>query len=269
MKYEHLVDGWKRFGFTPEDVCQHSLGVSVDMIHKNVIIAPWWEPEIFDDLGENTFISKSHDCAIKIWEIQSDDCMITYIKTGIGAPVLTDAILALAGTKCKDILFIGSVGSLVNNICIGDIVIPEVSICGDGMSRYLRETPLKDSDAFGDTSYPDTLMLEKLRVNSDRICKHHDVAVHCGKVFSIDTVVAQFSYIDEILGMGCNVIEMETAAAFRAACIVDKKIAALLSVSDNTIQNKSLVTGRTEKENNYRKEVRRMVFPQIIRSIFA
>ena len=268
MKYDNLVAGWKRFGFTPEDVCYHSLGVPVDVVHERVIIAPWWEPVVFNNLGESTFLSKSYDCSIKVWEIQSDHCNYTYIRTGIGAPVLTDAILSLAGTKCKDILFVGSVGSLSNTISIGDIVIPEVSICGDGMSRYLRDVPLRDGDSFGDKSYPDAQLVVNLSKNTERICKLHDIAFHFGTVFSIDTIVAQFSYIDEIMGMGCNVIEMETAAAFRAAAIIGKKIAALLSVSDNTIQSKSLVVGITENEIAHRKDVRRKIFPQIIKDTF-
>jgi len=41
-----------------------------------------------------------------------------------------------------------------------------------------------------------------------------------------------------------------------------------LSVSDNTVTNKSLVSGRTPEEMEYRKFVRREVFPEIIRTLF-
>jgi len=68
--------------------------------------------------------------------------------------------------------------------------------------------------------------------------------------------------------MECNVIEMETAAAFRAAKISNLSIAAIFSVSDNTIINKSLVSGRTEQDMNYRAFVRRNLFPRIILKAF-
>jgi len=50
-----------------------------------------------------------------------------------------------------------------------------------------------------------------------------------GRNYSIDTVIAQFAHIDTILNMKCNVIEMETAAAFRAANISNISIAVFLA----------------------------------------
>lgn len=38
----------------------------------------------------------------------------------------------LGVTNCKNLIFIGSVGSSSEEINIGDIVIPKSSICGDG-----------------------------------------------------------------------------------------------------------------------------------------
>ena len=69
--------------------------------------------------------------------------------------------------------------------------------------------------------------------------------------------------------MGCNVIEMETAAAFRAAELAGILMAALFSVSDNTLARKSLISGRTEKEMRYRKKVRHSVFPDIWNMLFG
>ena len=89
-----------------------------------------------------------------------------------------------------------------------------------------------------------------------------------GRTFSIDTIFAQFAHIESILNMNCNVIEMETAAAFRAAKLMEIPITAIFSVSDNTMTNKSLVSGRTEEEMEYRKFVRREIFPKIILSLF-
>ena len=42
-----------------------------------------------------------------------------------------------------------------------------------------------------------------------------------------------------------------------------------LSVSDNTVTKKSLVSGRTKEEMDYRRYVRKELFPQIIFDIFA
>ncbi len=64
-------------------------------------------------------------------------------------------------------------------------------------------------------------------------------------------------------------IEMETASAFRAAEIAGLKIGAIFSVSDNTVTNKSLISGRTESDRVYRRFVRNNLFPEIIIKVFG
>jgi purine-nucleoside phosphorylase len=264
MDYKRLIEVMKRFGSDETDICMHGLGITPSQIQENVVIAPWWEPSILPGLGKAEYIGESDYSAIKLWNIISGDVVITYIKTGIGAPVLMDALLSLGVTPCKKVLFIGSVGALSSEINIGDIVIPEYSISGDGASRYIASDSFKVSDVFGKKSFPDSDLLKLVQNSTKRICFQNNVKWHIGKTFSIDTIFAQYAHIDEILQMGCNVIEMETAAAFRAAKIANIPIAAIFSVSDNTISNKSLVSGRTEEEINYRKYVRRELFPKII-----
>ncbi len=68
--------------------------------------------------------------------------------------------------------------------------------------------------------------------------------------------------------MGCNIIEMETAAAFRAAKTAAIPLTALFSVSDNTITNKSLISGRTKEEIQHRKFTRNTLIPQILLNTF-
>ncbi len=268
MKYQDLIFGMERFGATRHDICLHGIGVSPERVRENVIIAPWWEPATLPGLGTAAYLSVSDTPVTKVWDISSGTTKMTYIKTGIGAPVLMDALLTLGVTACKRIIFIGSVGSLDDNIGIGDIVIPEYSVCGDGASRYISQSSLGDGDVFGEITYPDKDLFHAAKEVTGRICAEHAVRWHLGKTFSIDTIFAQFAHIDEILGMGCNVIEMETAAAFRAANLANIPIVALFSVSDNTVTHKSLVSGRTQDELEYRKYVRRELFPKIILDIF-
>lgn len=268
MDYKHLIDEMKKYGSTEEDICLHGIGILPNQVNENVVIAPWWEPPVLQKLGETKYLSKSESSAIKIWNVRSDDLKITYIKTGIGAPVLMDALLSLGVTQCKRVIFIGSVGSLDAKIGIGDIVIPEYSICGDGASRYIAMESLKGNDVFGDKVYPDKNLFHSLYENTKQVCNANKVCFHKGKVFSIDTIFAQFSHLNEIMEMGCNIIEMETAAAFRAAQIANISIAAIFSVSDNTVTKKSLISGRTEEEMKYRSFTRSEIFPEIILKTF-
>ena len=265
MNYSDLIAGMRRFGSGDRDICLHGLGVTAEQIRENVILAPWWEPDMLPGLGEARLLTVS--AATKIWDVKNDHLEMTYIKTGIGAPQFMDALLTLGVTGCRKMVFVGSVGALDAGIGIGDIVIPEYSVCGDGASRYL--SPEMARDVFGERAYPDAAMLEKARAVTARVCEEHNVRWHAGRCFSTDTIFAQFAHIDEILGLGCNVIEMETAAAFRAAQLMGIPLVALFSVSDNTVTNKSLVSGRTPEEMEYRKFVRREVFPEIMMAVFA
>lgn len=267
MDYEKLLLAMKRFGSTEQDICLHGLTVAIESINENVVIAPWWEPAVLSKLGDAELISHSNSGNIKVWNIKGDNNDITFIKTGIGAPCLLEGLLPLGVTSCRRVIFIGSVGSLDSNIGIGDIVLPEYSICGDGASRYIASDDLS-RDVIGEKIYPDRFLFDKAITESARICNDNNVKWHIGRNYSIDTIFAQFAHIDMILKMGCNVVEMETAAAFRAAKLMNIPLVALFSVSDNTVVNKSLVSGRTAEEMEYRKLVRRELFPQIILSIF-
>jgi len=80
----------------------------------------------------------------------------------------------------------------------------------------------------------------------------------------VDTIIAQFAHIDEIIGMGCNCIEMETSALFKSAEICSINAATVFSVSDNTILKKSLLSGMTEKEIDYEKNARRNTLTKIV-----
>ena len=99
---------------------------------------------------------------------------------------------------------------------------------------------------------------------TDKITKENNVNWHIGRNYSIDTIVAQFAHIEEIVEMGCNCIEMETAALFKSAEICKIKACAIFSVSDNTILKKSLLSGRTKEEIDYRKYVRGNILTKIV-----
>jgi len=268
MVYKKLLTGIEKYGSDKKDICRQFIGVDICKISESVIIAPWWEPKVFDPFWTDIkYICESEFASIKVWSMIVNNKGVTYIRTGIGAPVLTDVVLALGITNCHKLLFVGSVGSLDEKIGIGDIVIPEYSISGDGVSRYLKRNRLKENDVFGEKVFSDKVLFTELCRITESVATNNGIKYHIGSAFSIDTIFSQFAYIDEILEMGCNVIEMETAAAFRAAEIAGISMAAIFSVSDNTITKKSLLSGRTQEEMDYRRKVRKGIIPKIISEI--
>jgi len=265
MDYESLIAGIKKYGATENDICMHGLGVSLNQIKEHVIVAPWWEPSVISGLGDAESIPTPNHLS-SIWNIKNEGFEITYIKTLVGAPMMLEHLIPLGVTSCKRIIFIGSAGSLHPNIGIGDIVIPESSVCGDGASRYISSGDMR-RDVFGETVHPDSQLLTLLLTETARICDENKVSWHIGRNFCVDTIAAQFTHLDEIINMGCNVIEMETAVAFRVAKIMNIPLVALFSISDNVTTNKSLVTGRTKEDMEYRRFTRKELFPRIILSV--
>ena len=84
------------------------------------------------------------------------------------------------------------------------------------------------------------------------------------KVYSIDIITGQFAHINEILDLGCKAIEMETSALFSACQVTEKECVALLAVSDNSLLNKSLISGRTDEDIEKYHKTRYNVIPKII-----
>lgn len=254
MEYKDLLNSHLKYGTTSNDII---LDKGFEKIQENVVIAPWWRHEMFN--GINFEVEKLND---KVYNFYSDKLSFSYIEVrSIGAPAVMDFILALGVTKCKNLVFLGSAGSLDENIKIGDIVIPEYSICGDGASRYLNPNL---EDEFLKKEYPSKEMTDDLK----SILNDKKIKYHCVPNFSVDNIFAQFFHIDTILGLGSKTIEMETANLFKCCEVMNMNVTALFCVSDNSILNKSLYSGRTDEENEYRHKVRFEVLPNIVVDLF-
>ncbi len=256
--YEDLLKAQLRFGTTEEDIRRKN---DFNMVMTNVVIAPWWEVSIFDNHG--LIITKVND---KLYNLKNNEVEFSFIQVKqVGAPAIIEEVLNLGVTRCKNLIFIGSVGSLSKDINIADIVIPKASICGDGASRYLN-SDLQDD--FGKIENPNEMLAPLLLDSSQKISNNMNIEVHSATNFSVDTVFGQFPHIDKILSMGAETIEMETYCLFKASRIAGIKSSALLCVSDNAIINKSLYSGRTEKDRKLRKKVRNDIIPKVLMECF-
>ena len=254
MKYNDLLNSHLKYGTTPDDIIANR---GYEKILENVVVAPWWSHDIFDGLN-----FEEDQVSDKVFNFYSDDLSFSFIELKrIGAPGIMDFILSLGVTKCKNLIFLGSAGSLDESIKIGEIVIPKYSICGDGASRYLN-TDL--ADEFLKKEYPSKMFTNDLI----DILKERNIKYHYVPNYSIDTVFAQFYHVDKILDLGAKTIEMETACLFKCCNLMNINATALFCISDNTILNKSLYSGRTDEENDYRHKIRYELIPKIVIDLF-
>lgn len=254
MLYSDILNSHLKFGTTEEDLKARK---GYEKIQENVVIAPWWSHDIFDNMN-----FKMEQLSDKIYNFYGEDFSFSYIELKcIGAPNLMDYVLTLGVTKCKNLVFLGSAGSLDETIKIGDIVVPEYSICGDGASRYLNENL---EDEFLKKEYPSKNFTDKVI----DILKKENIKYHYVPNFSIDTIIAQLYHIDRIIELGSKTIEMETAILFKCNELLNINMTALFCISDNSVLNKSLFSGRTDEEREYRHRVRNEIIPKIVVELF-
>lgn len=249
----------EEYAVQPEDIVRVFLGCSPDAIQTRVIITPVWGVQPFQEHGEKVELITEG----RVWNLYYRNIPITVIRSGIGAPLTGDVVLALGATRCHKLVFCGSVGGLDPQMSIGDLVIVEESLCGDGFSRYLSEK-LIPNDSFLTAVHPNAAMTEELKRFALAECDHHSVPLHLGKVFSTDSILAQFFRLNCLWQQyGCNAIEMETAATFKATNLIGIESSALLQISDVLPAKRSFFSGRTEQENIYRKLVRTQILSKI------
>lgn len=248
-----------RYAISAVDVVRMAFRCEPSQIDANVLMTPIWSHEVFLNVAtlQETVTPE------RVYTLDYNGSPFTLIRCGVGAPLAGDAMLALGCTPCRRVLFVGSVGGLLWGMRIGDLLVPAESVSGDGFSSYLAAGQLQP-DCFLAAAAPDLELLSRLRQIAAPLCVASGAALLDGKVFSSDSIVAQFHHLDEMVSRyGCIGIEMETAAVFRAAQLVGIPAAALLQISDVAPDNKSLFSGRTETEQQRRRQLRRELVSRI------
>ena len=94
MKYSDLLKSHLRYGTTVDDIL---LKNSYNYILENVVIAPWWGHEMFNNMDFD--VEQIND---RLFNFYSDDLSFSFLELrAIGAPVIMDSVLPLGVTKCK------------------------------------------------------------------------------------------------------------------------------------------------------------------------
>jgi purine-nucleoside phosphorylase len=253
------------YNIAPCDVCRLILRCETDDVREKVIITPCWSESFLTEIADN-IEAIAEDM---VFEVSYKDEKFTLIRSGVGAPLTGDVVLALGCTPCRYIIFTGSFGGLTEAVAIGDLLVVTESIAGDGFSSYLAEGRLS-ARSFLKPVKPDATINGLLEEYAVAMSKDRGVALHKDRIFCSDTIVAEYFHLDTMKDThGCIGVEMETSAVFNAAQVVGIKAAALLMASDVIPINKSLFSGCSEEEGARRKYVREQVLSRIIMETLA
>ncbi len=155
-----------------------------------------------------------------------DGTKITAINGGrfSADTAITTEILcnAQAGTMIR----VGSCGALRDDIKIGDIVVADSAVCGDGVTPYYVED--KNFEPQTDKALTDNLM---------EVAQASGYTIHKGKVWSTDAILRETrEHVGKAVDKGAIAVDMVTSA-FLTICQTYKIPAAvILAVSDNVIE---------------------------------
>ena len=250
----------ERYNISPRDIVQLAFHCEPELIQPRVVLMPSWRVEIFAQVVP----AITEIVPGSVYQLDVQGQRVSVIRSGIGAPQTGDTMLALGCTPCETAIFIGSAGGLGKDVRIGDLVVVERSICGDGFSRYL-DTKVIPEDCFQHVAEPDQQLTDHIKNHAVEACRSRSISLHNGTVFSTDSIMAQFFRLDHIADtLDCIGIEMETAAFFNAARLVGIKAGALLQVSDLPGRGKSLFAGRTEQEDKERRIIRQEILSRVV-----
>ena len=208
-----------------EDPLKSKLNIK-DKKYDLVIVSPTWKPHfVFNDDYKVEDLKLG---TVASYKLNYKNKKLLFLRTGKGAPSLYDNLLLLNDIESR-FIFLGSAGSLNKDIKVGDIVIPNKSISGDGASIYFEEK-LDGSNMFKTIEFN-----KKLIIKLNDIANKIDVISKSGNVYSIDTLIGEYYHLKEIIKSNAICIEQETAAFGNSMNIMEKEGVPILVISDSLI----------------------------------
>ena len=169
--------------------------------------------------------------------------LISVVVTGIGPSPVGDAVYALNRPK-STCLYSGTCGGLTAELEIGDYLVADQAVCGDGYSLHLGYPPL--SVVSGE---PELTKLLKHLLGSTV------ARLNSGIMFTTSSVVREADPdFWNTVGKQCRAIDMGTAAFYAAACATGKKAVAYLWVTDLPFGGKSFFDASTPHDIRTRQD---------------
>lgn len=130
----------------------------------------------------------------------------------------------ICNAKIPNVIRIGTCGALDENIKIGDLVIADKVIRGDGVTPYYVDA---DFETAADKEITDTLY---------DIAKGMGVNIHRGTVWTTDALLRETREIVEAKRKeGAIAVDMVSSALLTIAQIYNVKAGSILAVSDNVV----------------------------------
>ncbi len=233
-------------------------GLSTKRHYDLLVVAPGWTPpKILNGFPVEIVTTAKHSYKSG-FEVIGDGFRIAWIQTSAGAGSLIDELALCAFLDFDQMVFLGAVGSLSEEIGIGAICTPSYSISGTLANGYLTED-LRTYKPFGKVFPNDPEFVASI---VDRMAQMGHAILQV-PVFCTDSVLCEYAHMGFIKSFDVKLIEEETSSFYLMADLMEKPAIALLVVSDNSATGESLVLRTPEQKEIYNVS-RFKVIPEIL-----
>lgn len=243
------------YGVAAADVVRALVHCEPDQIRCKVVVSPIWGGEVFRERVQRMDVLVEGS----VWEMRYRDEALTLLCPGIGAARVGDVVAALGGTPCESLILTGSAGGLDAAMRIGDLLLPEKMLCGEGFSRYLTAAT-EPPDCFFAPVSPAPALSRRIAAAAREHCDGDErgaLTLHRGAVASVDSIVLQFPHLEWMAARhACIGVEMEGSAVCAAAAMVGIEASALFVVSDVWPLKKSFMSNTAADEKSRRRDAR-------------
>lgn len=159
----------------------------------------------------------------KVFIVRKEGTNMAVVGPILGAPHAVMVLEKLVVLGAEKIVFLGWCGSVQDRVSIGDLLIPDRGIIGEGTSRYYASAnPAGESES----SF-------RVAETIKKTCAGHAVSFHTGPVWSTDAPYRETA--EQMLSLKQqNVlgVDMESSALFTVGRFRNVETGALLVVSD-------------------------------------
>ena len=243
--------------YSSANMAEACFGLDRNILYDALVVAPSYSPPKLLKDGSFRFTLLRSGSHCDGYLVEKDGLTIAWITTASGACNLLDYLLICGELQYKQLIFLGAVGALKADFEVGEVCTPTYSIAGTLANTYLKDS-LRDYIPF-EAEYPDPTYLAQVLALA-RDCGH---PIRGASVFSTDSVVMEYTHLEEIKSFGTDLIEMETATFYAVAALMELPAVALLVVSDNSATGAPLV-GRADQAQRRYEHARTVVLPALL-----
>ena len=246
--------------FHVDNLAYVNFGLEQETVYDALVVAPSYSPDkiLKDARFQVTELGSRSYCTGFL--VEKDGLKIAWIKTAAGGCNMLDYLLICGELHFQKLIFIGAVGALKPEFQIGEICTPSCSIAGTLANTYLKKS-LRDYVPFEKVYPAPDFVRQVLELAEDK-----GIPVRQASVFCTDSIVMEYTHLEEIRAFGTDLIEMETATFYEIGRLMEVPSIALLVVSDNSATGVPLV-GRDEQTERVYQHARSVLLPQLIERI--